>query len=155
MSWDQFVQDNIKIMSPVHLVGMCEIAILDVNTGQPWTTGFNMGKISVEDDGKQIVVDQAANLIDGLKQPDGYPTLPGGIYLNGCKYHLLDKTDTTMFLKKSEGGAVIAKTNKTLVVGLWNPKKKGEVNGEQKNQNPADCTTNVEEFAEKLKFAGY
>ena len=132
MSWDQYLKDYIlesKAMGH-EWKGMCESGgILDINTGAPWTSGFNMGSAQVESDGKKITVDQGANLVDAFKQPSGNTSKPGGIYLNGLKYITVSKDDNRMVLKKNGGGATIAKSGKALVVGTWAQAKKGKKDG--------------------------
>lgn len=158
MSWDQYLKDYIlesKAMGH-EWKGMCESGgILDINTGAPWTSGFNMGSAQVESDGKKITVDQGANLVDAFKQPSGNTSKPGGIYLNGIKYITVSKDDNRMILKKNGGGATVARSNKALVVATWSQKNKGKADGKEKAQNTGDCTTIVEELANYLKSVGY
>ena len=158
MSWDDYVAK--KIVNSDYkghkLEKMCESgALLDLNAGTPWTKGFNMGKIKVESDGKKIEVDQAANLIDALKQKSGNTSKPGGIYLNGEKYIVVSYDGEKLYLKKNGGGATIAKTGKALVVGTWAQKIKGKYDGKDKAQNTGDCNSCVEDLAEYLKSINY
>lgn len=159
MSWDAYVSGQIVNSGAMghKWENMCESgALLDVNTATAWTSGFNMGKISVKDgEGKTIEVDQAANLADAMKQPSGNTSRPGGIYLNGVKYITVSKTDTSLYLKKNGGGATVTKSGKALVVGTWAQAKKGKKDGKEKAQNTGDCTTIVEELANYLKGIGY
>lgn len=158
MSWDTYVQNHILNSAAMghEWKGMVESgAILDVNTGNPWTSGFNIGTIEVTSDGKTIKVNQAANLIDAFKQPSGNTSKPGGIYLNGLKYITVSKDDNRMVLKRNGGGATVGKSGKTLVIGTWAQAKKGKVDGKEKAQNTGDCSSIVEELVNYLKSINY
>ena len=159
MSWDAYVTGQIINSCCVNhqWKNMCESgALLDVNTAKAWTSGFDMEKIRVKDgEGKTIEVDQAANLADAMKQPNGNTSRPGGIYLNKQKYITVSKTDTSLYLKKNGGGATVCKSGKALVVGTWAQAKKGTKDGKEKAQNTGDCTTIVEELANYLRSIGY
>ena len=160
MSWDQYVTSKLvnSDFKGHKWENICESgALLDVNAGTPWTKGFNMGKIKVKSDGKDIEVDQAGNLVDAFKQPDGNTKKPGGIYLNGVKYIVtnFDQGEGIMYLKKQGGGASIAKTGKALVVATWAQAKKGKKDGKETAQNPGDCSCVVEDLAAYLKSINY
>lgn len=159
MSWDAYVTGQIINSGCVNhkWENMCESgALLDANTALPWTSGFEMGTIATKDgEGKDIKVDQAGNLADAMKQPDGNTKRPGGIYLNKQKYITTSKTENSLYLKKSGGGAVVCKSGKALVVGTWSQSKKGKKDGKEKAQNHGDCTTIVEELANYLRSIGY
>lgn len=158
MSWDAYVTGQIINSGCVNhkWENMCESgALLDATTATAWTSGFNMGDIKVQSDGKEITINQSANLADAMKQPTGNTSRPGGIYLNGLKYITTSKTENSLYLKRNGGGAVVCKSGKALVVGTWAQAKKGKKDGKEKAQNHGDCTTIVEELANYLRSIGY
>ena len=57
-----------------------------------------------------------------------------------------------MMNRHGGGGATIAKSNKAIVMGVWDRDAKNSLD---KNQNAFDVATNVEKVAKFLKEAGF
>ena len=60
--------------------------------------------------------------------------------------------DIVMMNRHGGGGATIAKSNKAIVMGVWDRDAKNSLD---KNQNAFDVATNVEKVAKFLKEAGF
>ena len=57
-----------------------------------------------------------------LVDKKGVVPSPPGIWMNGVVYHLIDYRDDvdTAYLKSKTGGACVVKTNKLIIIGVWN-----------------------------------
>ena len=56
-----------------------------------------------------------------IPEKKGLLPSPPGIWMNGVVYHLIDYRDDVdaAYLKSKTGGACIVKTNKLLIIGVW------------------------------------
>ena len=113
---------------------------------------FVIGKRAEQVDGKIITVDEFKNLNYGMKH-NGDCTLPGGYWLNAEKFQMInfDEAEGKMYLKKSGGGAIVAKTEKAYIIGVWSASKVCKKDGKERPQNQGDASTAVEELAKFLK----
>ena len=163
MSWNDYITSkllNVQDSNGHILVNAVEEAAIIGNTdGAIWasTQGFTIGTVTVEVEGKgKIQMNEFINIADAFAH-NGDCTKDGGIRLNGVKYFMInfDNDKKTMYLKRQGGGAVIALTNMSYVIGTFNTEKMMTKDNVQENQNNGYCAKVVEELAALLISMNY
>jgi hypothetical protein len=111
-----------------------------------------------QDDGsvKKLQLNEFNNLVaayatKGTKMPEG------GIRVSGQKYMGVGGNDefASFYLKKTEGGACVAKTETCYVIAVWNGKKNfTDSKGKSASQNPGLCNKAVEALQKFLVESG-
>ena len=164
MSWQDYVNAYLIYNTDVNrgktASNVCEGAAIIGNTdGTVWasSTGFNIGKYTIEiekDDGssEKAEIDEFQNLLDAFNN-NGVATRKGGIRLNNEKYFIVsyDEERNVLYLKKSGGGAAIAKSNLAFVIGTFSNKLKAiGYNGAEEPQNPGLTNGAVESLQKFL-----
>ena len=112
-------------------------------------------KVEVEGKG-QIELNEFYNIADAFAH-NGDCTRDGGIRLNNVKYFMInfDNEKKVMYLKRQGGGAVIALSNMSYVIGTFNTEKMMTKDNVQENQNNGYCAKVVEELAQLLISMNY
>jgi hypothetical protein len=164
MSWNDYVNayliNNTDANSGKTATNVTEHAAIIGNAdGTVWASsqGFSLGtyKTTLEkDDGNtyEANVNEFANLLDAFNNK-GNTNLAGGIRINKEKYFAvsMDSERNVLYLKKSGGGACVAKSNLAFVIGTWNSKlKEVNYNGVHTPQNPGDANKACESLQEFL-----
>jgi len=67
--------------------------------------------------GLPITAAEAKALVAAFKDPS--PLRSGGMHIGGVRYIALGCDDSTLQGKKGTGGVIVAKSNKTIVVGMY------------------------------------
>jgi hypothetical protein len=134
-------------------------ALIGNQDGTVWasTQGFTMGTYKCEvdkDDGstESVNVNEFENLLDAFNN-SGVSTKKGGIRINNEKYFIVsfDAERGVMYLKKSGGGAAVAKSNLAFVISTFSSKKKlKNFNNVDEPQNPGMTNRVVEELQKFL-----
>ena len=77
--------------------------------------------------------------------------------LGGNKYQVTcDNKDTnSVYLKIGGGGACVAKTNKAIIVGIYDTTKTTTIDNKEKSQNVGYCNSAVENLQQYLIGIGY
>ena len=99
-----------------------------------------------------INVNEFENLLDAFNN-SGVSTKKGGIRINNEKYFIVsfDAERGVMYLKKSGGGAAVAKSNLAFVISTFSSKKKlRNFNNVEEPQNPGMTNRVVEELQKFL-----
>ena len=99
-----------------------------------------------------IDMDEFANIVDAFKN-SGKPTLKGGITLNKLPYYFrsFDAQNQVLYLKKVDGGATIAKTNQSFIIGVFSKEKTVKLpNGQEVPQDDKMTDANIERFQKLL-----
>ncbi len=167
MSWDPYVNDFLLNFTDYN-IGTVTIkandgaAILDFE-GNVYAIGGNIelrnSSIDQEqEDGskKKIQVNEFKNLVAAFESK-GTKIPEGGIRINGQKYMQVGGSEEfkSFYLKKSEGGACVAKTETVFIIATWDGKKNfTDANGKTANQNPALCNKAVEALQKYLVESG-
>ena len=163
MSWMDYI--NSKLLNVTdsngHALVNCveQAAIIGNQDGAIWaaTQGFVIGEEEVEVEGKgKVKLNEFLNIADAFAH-NGDSTRDGGIRLNGVKYFMInfDSEKKTMYLKRQGGGAVIALSNLSYVIGTFNTEKMMTRDNVQENQNNGYCAKVVEELAALLVSLNY
>ena len=126
MSWQTYVDQN--------LVGAKK-----VTTGA--IAGFD-GSIWARSPTLNITAQEAKNIYAGYSNPSTFQA--SGIVVAGVKYMFLRVEGDSLIGKKGQGGVHIAKTNKALIIGVYDAPIL-----------PTDASTGVEKIADYLKGTGY
>ena len=137
-------------------------AIIDLSTKQICAVAGDVkllnGKVDqAQEDGstKKIDLNEIQNLIAIQQNPSVIPT--GGVRINGVKHTVVGTNSNfnSVYLKRSGGGATVAKTETLLVLGTWNATSKAtKSDGEQVLQTPQLCSKAVEEIQSFLTESG-
>lgn len=150
-SWQEYVNgylvNNTDATTGKTAENVCEHgAIVGNQDGTLWasTPGFTLVKYNAtieNEDGttQKAEIDEFANLFDAFNN-NGSTSRMGGIRLNKEKYFVIsfDSDRSVMYLKKSGGGACIAKSNLGFVIGTFSSKLKvTSYSGTQEPQNSA------------------
>ena len=163
MSWQDYV--NAYLINSFDAQGrtasnVCEHgAIVGYQDGTVWASspGFSLGKYQTEgenEDGttSKFTIDEFANLKDSFER-QGQVVAKGGIKINGEKYYGVSfNADMNIwYLKKSGGGAAVAKSNLGFVIGIFSQAKKlVNFHGKQESQSPGSCNVAVENLQKFL-----
>lgn len=151
MSYSQFV-DAYLINTTDQETGetmqhVCEHGALIGEDGTPWAAspGFSLDTYdAVVDQGdgtsSSARIDEFAALLEAYKNR-GATTRPGGIRLHREKYFPISYIDTEngglLCLRKRNGGACVAKSNKAYVIGIFSSGLKiRDMNGREVPQHP-------------------
>ena len=105
---------------------------------------------------KKIQVNEFKNLVAAF-QSKGTKIPEGGIRINGQKYMAVGGSEeyNSFYLKKSEGGACVAKSDTVYIIATWDGKKNfTDAKGMPTNQNPALCNKAVEALQKYLTESG-
>jgi hypothetical protein len=165
MSWSDYVsgylvnytdQNNGKTASNVVEHG----AIVGNTDGTVWasTSGFELSTYSTDieqDDGttKTVEVNEFANMLDAFNNK-GATSKAGGVRIHKEKYYMVsfDSDREVMYLKKSGGGAAVAKSNLAFVIATFNTKLKSKgLSGAEEPQNPGLVNRAAEDLQTFLK----
>lgn len=153
MSWTDYVNgyliNNTDVNTGKTMTNVVEHAAIIGNTdGTVWASspGFTLESYKVTLDGEdgtpfEANINEFANLLDAFSK-NGITSLQGGIRINKEKYFSvsMDNDRNVLYLKKSGGGACVAKSNLAFVIATWNSKlKETNYNGAQVPQNPGDA----------------
>lgn len=135
-------------------------AIVGNQDGTVWasTQGFSLGTYKVEvdkDDGstETVNVNEFENLLDAFNN-SGITSKKGGIRINNEKYFSVsfDGERGVLYLKKSGGGAAVAKSNLAFVISTFSSKSKlRNFNNVDEPQNPGMTNRVVEELQKFLQ----
>jgi hypothetical protein len=165
MSWQDYVNNylvnNTDQNSGKTAVNVVEHGAIIGNTdGTVWaaTPGFTLEVYSAtveKEDGtsENVEINEFANLLDAFNN-GGKTTKKGGIRIHKEKYFIVisDTEKNVMYLKKSGGGAAIAKSNLGFVIGTFSSKLKTKnYHGAEEPQNPGMVNRAVEELQTFLK----
>jgi hypothetical protein len=161
MSWQDYIDNYLVNFTDankgVTATNVCEAGALCGNAdGTIWasTAGFKLGSEQVEiekDDGSgtyKTNLNEFNNLLNAFNN-NGVCTAVGGIRLNGDKYFIVsfDADRQILYLKKSGGGAAVAKSNLAFAIGIFNSSKKlKNFHGQEEPQNPGMTNRVVEEL---------
>jgi hypothetical protein len=161
MSWQDYITNYLVNFTDANkgatASNVCEAgAIVGNQDGTIWasTPGFNLGSEEVEiekDDGSgtyKTTVNEFSNLVDVFNNK-GVSKAVGGIRINGEKYFVVSYDDdkTILYLKKSGGGAAVAKSNLAFAIGVFSSSKKVKnFHGVDEPQNPGLTNRVVEEL---------
>lgn len=144
MSWDAHVN---KLVAGG---GVFAAAILRPD-GKVYAQSPDMGlaerpiRVSSEESGEAVLVNEMKGVAEAMANPD---KARKGLWINGVKYHLLslDPERSVGYYKCLRGGAAVAKTAKTIIVGLWS---------EEKAQSGGRCNVVVEKLADDFRKIKY
>ncbi len=129
MSWQNHLQNvlanNVDESTGLTASNLSEIAaIVQISDGtikaaSPST--FSLLSYAMDHDGTKVTINELNNLVDAFNH-QGECSKPGGIRLNRVSYTTLsfNPDRQVLQLKKNVGGAVIAKTKTTFVIGTYN-----------------------------------
>jgi hypothetical protein len=161
MSWQDYIDNYIVNFTDQNkgatAYNICESGALCGNSdGTIWasTPGFKLGNESVEvekDDGSgtyKTNINEFNNLVNAFSN-NGVCTAVGGIRLNGEKYFIVsfDEHRQILYLKKSGGGAAVAKSGLAFAIGIFSSSKKlKNFHGQDEPQNPGMTNRVVEEL---------
>jgi hypothetical protein len=101
---------------------------------------------------EKVTLNEITNLLDAFNNK-GEAKQKGGIRINGEKYFPVsfDADNNILYLKKSGGGAAVAKSGLGLVIGIFNSSKKlKNLHGNEEPQNPGMTNRVVEELQKFL-----
>ena len=126
MSWQAYVDNN--------LVGAKKVTSGAI-------AGFD-GSIWAKSPSLNISAQEAKNLYAGYSNPSTFQA--SGIVVGGVKYMFLRVDGESLIGKKGQGGIHISKTNKALIIGVYEPPLL-----------PTDASTGVEKIADYLRGTGY
>lgn len=164
MSWNDYITGYLQSHTDQHngktATNVVEHAAMVGNTdGTVWasTTGFSFGSYSVDiekEDGStsKVEVNEFANLLDAFNNKGATSSL-AGIRINGEKYFSVsfDADRNVLYLKKSGGGAAVAKSGQAFVIATYNSKLKCKNhNGVEEPQNPGLVNGAVEDLQKFL-----
>ena len=134
-------------------------AIIGNQDGAVWAAspGFGFGLVEVEvdkEDGsgtQKVKVNEFENLNDAFNN-QGTTKKQGGLRINKEKYFMVnfDGEKNVMYLKKSGGGACVAKSGLGYVIGTFNTSKNVTINGHPSAQSPGTCNLVCEKLQEFL-----
>jgi profilin len=134
-------------------------AIVGNTDGTLWagTPNFSLQSYSFEvekDDGTttNVQFDEFKNLADAFAN-NGFTNLPGGIRINNEKYFSVnfDSERNVLYLKKSGGGAAVAKSNLGFVIATFSSSlKTRNYHGAEEPQNPGLVNKAVEDLQKFL-----
>jgi profilin len=158
MSWDSYINNLTTKEIPGGVIENCveHAAIISISDGSIWasTPNFGLYGYSVDvptEDGlsTQPVLVNEIELLLYIVNHDGASNSLAGIRLSNEKYFKVqsDAAAGTIYLKKNNGGACIAKGIQTIVFGSWS--------SANPHQNPGLCNEQVEKLAEYLRSTGY
>jgi hypothetical protein len=118
-------------------------AIIDSKTGVVYasTSGFTVDK------------DEFANLVDAFNN-DGRTSREGGISFNKQPYTPLRLDGELFFLKKSEGGATVAKSRSTFIIATYSSKIMTKNSGKEEPQNSNSVNSAVLDLLDYLESVG-
>jgi len=163
MSWNDYITSKLLVVTDAngHVIenAVEEAAIIGNKDGAVWaaTQGFNIGVDKVQIEGKGTVeVNEFQNISDAFSH-NGDCTKDGGIRLNNVKYFMInfDPEKNVMYLKRQGGGAVIALSKLSYIIGTFNSEKMMTRDKVQENQNNGYCAKVVEELAQLLISMNY
>lgn len=164
MSWQDYVNSYLVNFTDVHTgqtaSNVCEHGAIIGNTdGTVWasTPNFTLQSYTAEvekDDGttQQVTIEEFANLLDAFNNK-GATSKAGGIRIAKEKYFIVsfDSERGVMYLKKSGGGACVAKSNLGFVIGTFASKLKAKnFHGTEEPQNPGLTNRACEELQKFL-----
>jgi profilin len=165
MSWQDYVNAYLVNFSDqvkgTTAYGVCEHgAIIGNADGSVWaaTSGFALKNETIQverEDGtgnENVNVNEFEHLVDAFNN-NGKTYKKGGVRINGEKYYSVnfDSETQILYLKKSGGGAAIAKSNLGFVIGTFNTTHKlKNFNGADEPQNPGITNRVVEELQKFL-----
>jgi hypothetical protein len=164
MSWQDYI-DNFLVNfcdqnKGVSASNVCETgAICGNQDGTIWasTPGFQLKTDTVDvdtDDGstEKVTLSEFNNLVNVFENK-GRSTAKGGVRINGEKYFVVsfDEENNIVYLKKSGGGAAVAKSNLGFVIGTFSSSKKlKNFHDNEEPQNPGMTNRVVEELQKFL-----
>lgn len=149
MSWQDYV-DGYLVRSTNETSGktasyVCEHAGMVGDDGTMWgsTSGFSLSTYSASvthEDGTSTTaqINEFANLSNAYDR-EGRCSLPGGIRINREKYFVVsyDRDRGVMYLRKKNGGACVARSNRCFVIGTFSSAlMMTDFHGDQVPQNP-------------------
>jgi len=107
--------------------------------------GFD-GAVWANSDAKKLPISAAETkaLVAGFK--DATPLRSSGLFVGGVKYITLGCDDTSIGGKKGTGGVCIAKTKKTVVIGVYSA---------ESGIQAGPCNSSVQKMAADLIKKGY
>ena len=156
MSWQDYITSYLQNHTTPEgktYANACEHAMLcGKDDGTIWATTagfeFKTGKVGVaNEDGSETKIDvnEFANLLQAFDN-EGNCTNKGGLRINGEIYFMVsfDGDRNCMYLKKTGGGAVVAKSNLAFVIATCNVALQCQVNGKSSNQTPGVINTLAE-----------
>lgn len=126
---------------------VCEHGALIGQDGTPWAAspGFSLDTYdAVVDQGdgtsSSVRIDEFAALVEAYRN-QGATTRPGGIRLHREKYFPISYISTEngglLCLRKRNGGACVAKSNKAYIIGIFSSGRKiRDMGGREVPQNP-------------------
>jgi hypothetical protein len=165
MSWNDYVYaylvNNTDPNNQKTATNVCEhAAIIGNNDGTVWasTPGFTFESYTLtieNDDGTttKTNINEFANLLSAFNSPTGNCSNAGGIRIHNEKYFTVSKDNDrkVLYLKKSGGGACVAKSNLAFAIGTYSSKlKEKNYAGTETPQNPGDCNRACESLQEFL-----
>lgn len=168
LSWQDYVNayltNYVDQTNGKSYLNACEHGAIVSNTdGTVWasSSGFTFGKYTVQidkEDGsgtETFEIDEFSNLLNAFDN-DGTCTAKGGIRINKEKFFIVsyDADKKVMYLKKSGGGAAVARSNQAFVIGIFSTSKKTTVktgtSRSEQAQSPGVTNTGVEKLQEFL-----
>jgi hypothetical protein len=165
MSWNDYVYgyliNNTDANSGKTATNVAQHAAIIGNTdGTVWASspGFTLEtydlKIENEDgSSKNAKVNEFANLLSAFNSQTGNTSNAGGIRIHKEKYFAVSKDNdrNVLYLKKSGGGAVVAKSNLAFVIATYSSQlKEKNYNGVETSQNPGDLNRAAESLQQFL-----
>mmetsp|Transcript_61221 Transcript_61221/g.70149 ORF Transcript_61221/g.70149 Transcript_61221/m.70149 type:complete len:167 (+) Transcript_61221:110-610(+) len=166
MSWQPYVDTQLmqKHGKTGSTTNVSEHAAIYGHNGTLWAAspGFSLAtrevEVATEEGGsEQITMNEFENMANTF-QNNGVCSKKGGLRINGVKCFLVryDPMMKVAYLKKSQGGAAIAKTNRTFIVATFNQEKEATLpDGKKVPQNPGLTNTCVENLAIALTDADF
>ena len=149
MSWQSFVDDLIDTGRVDHA---CIVGI-DQKILYSTTKDFSLGKREVEITNQDLTtskkeINEIEMLIEFMNAPDK-TKMNQGIWMNGKRYSLIkeDEDANAVYFVTHKGGAAVARTKTTLVVGVWEK-------GNDKYKLGGNCNLEVTQLAEALADSG-
>ena len=103
--------------------------------------------------GVNVSIYEAKKLVELFKSKPG--TFPS-VILDKKEYQITHyEPDNVVYLKIKDGGAIVAKTYKAFIIGIYDTTKKYKFDGKALPQNEEVCNFVVEDLATKFKNLGY
>ncbi len=161
MSWQDYIDNYLVNFHDANksatASNICESgALIGNQDGTIWasTPGFTLKNTNVEvekEDGSgttTIALNEFNNLVDVFNNK-GVSKAAGGIRINGEKYFVVsyDEDKNIVYLKKSGGGAAVARSNLAFAIGTFKSSTKlKNFHGTEEPQNPGMTNRVVEEL---------
>ena len=147
-SWDDHIHSLIATQA------VNNAAIIDISTGSicAISANFNLAthpiQLRDEREEKHTATVNEIEILNKLVNNKGIVPSPPGIWINNETYHLIRWDDelNIAYLKNSNGGAAVMKTNKCIIVGTWN---------KDINKGAGNCNVAISQLGESFLSVDY